>query len=501
MSNITKPVMLDDTGKSVAQALGNVATAINNLEKVQWGQVKGTLSNQTDLNNNLNSLQSQIDSFTALTPGSTTGDAELTNIRVDSAGHTYNTAGDAVRAIDAQVNAMKTGFDGVVYPSPAAMVTGEDEKLQNQIDEVKDGLDDLSYIDISPNVLNPDDYGTAGIIINSQGKEVESEHENWCESGYIPFTSDMVMRVTKKDFSQYYAGQLYDSNKNFLHRAAVTDMTTYFELRAASYPATAYIRVAVDTSVEFMAVIDQAYPDTYTPYYDPTLSIRPTVNLQLTKRLHTYGVKWAVAGDSWSAENDVLHKYHYYISQELGLSVINTARSGTGWKKKADENRAFCDRVNSIPLDAGLVTILGSGNDCQAVHNGELGTPSDQWDSTLDPLTNNTICAYINHTLDLINARVPLAKLGVIAPGPWSGYPTYVADNDMEQLVQALKSICLLRGIPFLDLYHSSGLRPWDANQNSLFVENDASTNTHPNDAGQLFMSPVIREFIKSLLW
>ena len=99
-----------------------------------WGQINGTLSNQTDLNNSINSLQGQIDTFTALTDGSTTGDAELTNIRVDSTGHTYPTAGDAVRAIDSQVNAMKTGFDGVTYSSPAAMVQGEDEKLSNVTD-------------------------------------------------------------------------------------------------------------------------------------------------------------------------------------------------------------------------------------------------------------------------------------------------------------------------------------------------------------------------------
>ena len=104
-----------------------------------WGQINGTLANQTDLKNSIDSLQGQIDTFTALPPGSTAGDAELTNIRVDSTGHIYPTAGDAVRAIDAQVNAMKTGFDGVVYDSPVEMVQGCDTKLQGEIDASFEG--------------------------------------------------------------------------------------------------------------------------------------------------------------------------------------------------------------------------------------------------------------------------------------------------------------------------------------------------------------------------
>ena len=185
MSNITKPVMLDDTGKSVAQALGNVATAINNLEKVQWGQVKGTLSNQTDLNNNLNSLQSQIDSFTALSDGSTTGDAELTNIRVDSAGHTYSTAGDAVRAIDAQVRDMKTGFDGVVYQSPAAMVQGEDQKLQDQIYSNNLNIS-KSNIQTPSNILDVSKIIQGGYINGNTGLVVYGESGTGLNS-YTPF--------------------------------------------------------------------------------------------------------------------------------------------------------------------------------------------------------------------------------------------------------------------------------------------------------------------------
>lgn len=51
-------------------------------------------------------LQGQIDSFVQLSPGSTTGDAELINIRVGADGVTYPTAGDAVRANDSALKSI-----------------------------------------------------------------------------------------------------------------------------------------------------------------------------------------------------------------------------------------------------------------------------------------------------------------------------------------------------------------------------------------------------------
>lgn len=51
----------------------------------------------TELKNDTNILKGRVDTFTALKEGSTTGDAELQDIRVGANGKTYNTAGEAVR--------------------------------------------------------------------------------------------------------------------------------------------------------------------------------------------------------------------------------------------------------------------------------------------------------------------------------------------------------------------------------------------------------------------
>ena len=66
--------------------------------------VESVDSQITTQNNRIDVLSARMDTFASLTEGSTTGDAELMDIRVGYNGVTYPTAGDAVRECDALIS-------------------------------------------------------------------------------------------------------------------------------------------------------------------------------------------------------------------------------------------------------------------------------------------------------------------------------------------------------------------------------------------------------------
>lgn len=64
--------------------------------------------------------------------------------------------------VDAMLNAMKTGFDGVEYPSPAEQVIGSDTKLQNEIN-TKVG----NKVYLKNNIFEEDEMTFKNIVLNS----------------------------------------------------------------------------------------------------------------------------------------------------------------------------------------------------------------------------------------------------------------------------------------------------------------------------------------------
>jgi lysophospholipase L1-like esterase len=197
--------------------------------------------------------------------------------------------------------------------------------------------------------------------------------------------------------------------------------------------------------------------------------------------------KWTCLGDSLTEHNlRTKLNYHDYIAQTTGINVTNLGKSGSGYMSNAGYR--FYERVSLVPTDSDVVTIFGSGNDLSFT----LGEPTDTGTST--------ICGAINITIDNLVARMPRVSLGIVAPTPWEPYPPTLTNNAMALYVNALKTICENRSIPFLDLYHESNLRPWTAEGRAACYSKDNGGGTHPDEYGHKLIAPRFKAFLEELL-
>lgn len=152
---------------------------LNNMDQALDGRI-------TSLNNSLfdettaretsdNLLSARIDAIASLPEGSTSGDAELIDIRIGANGITYPTAGDAVRA---QITSLQSDFDQIA-----------------EIDETKNLIDKNKI--------------TAGAYIGTDGVQTETTSSLWC-SDFIPIKPS-TLYYWNNIYSYYYA--FYNSNK------------------------------------------------------------------------------------------------------------------------------------------------------------------------------------------------------------------------------------------------------------------------------------------------
>ena len=108
-----------------------VGAAINDLDE--------------DLNNKIAVEKARINNFVALQDGSTTGDAELMDIRISHDGTTYDAAGDAVRALGTEITDLRgslkdyidaKAIDGLLYENNKLYLTYNGEIVSDPVEIV-----------------------------------------------------------------------------------------------------------------------------------------------------------------------------------------------------------------------------------------------------------------------------------------------------------------------------------------------------------------------------
>lgn len=182
LSSITEVPEIDIISQLLSVAKQTNTNAQNNIDKssslLEKAEGLGYLKEDFDV------LKARMDQFTSLKEGSTTGDAELQDIRVGTDGKTYDTAGDAVRG---QIGELKG-------------------------DLVNQGL--IENIDISS-------FDVANGYITSNGYIVDetSSEYRYTEYKYKLCKDDTILiKLKEKDSSSFILleGYLFDNTKEHL---------------------------------------------------------------------------------------------------------------------------------------------------------------------------------------------------------------------------------------------------------------------------------------------
>lgn len=347
-----------------------------------------------------------------------------------------------------------------------------------------------------------------------------ANNPNWCSLlDYVPVKAETTYSfVFAEQFTKYMSIKVcyYDAEKSFISDETHADNAGF------TTPETcAFVRLSI-TNTTYEAVghdnFDTLFMEEVASGYDAVATDNKDFFSGIFPKTTLAGKKWALFGDSITQKNfrsNVL--YHDYIRAETGIVTVNEGVGGSGYKNRDDSNNAFYQialKTVSEWGDADVITVMGGVNDMwiQVARHG-LGTPTDTFTMPADitKQTSNTVMACFNYLLDVLIENAPNARIGIISPLPcvttqsgnqFTEVP-YDETCNMSKLVDACKESCALHGIPYLDLFHNSGLRPWDSTFNARYfkcISSDSPDGLHPNELGHRFFYPMVREFVKSLI-
>lgn len=405
--------------------------------------------------------RARIDQLTKMEEGSTTGDAELADIRVGYDGTAYETAGAAVRA-QAKNNADALKKIAVHYAS---------ENLFDPDDATRQA-GYYQYSNTEPTIAG--DAKTSGLIPCFSG-------QTFSFTSLSSFFGENALTVSYFDAAGVKIGA-----------ATATDHTTYGTFTVSNESAV-YFRINARTSADatFMIVSGGAYPEAYIAYYD-YYAIRENVILPTNNSL--YGKKIALNGDSICYGAGATGGFGKIIAENNGMTVSNIAVSGatlaTGTVKDGVNRHWISATIANMPADSDYYIIEGGVNDASGDIGVELGELTADYTSAFD---TSTLIGAVESICKELQTRFPGKTYGFI-------FPHNVFDMDHgwnTQFRPGMKKALEKWGVPYLDLSEQCAqLRNIDA----LRVYTANSDGWHPTEEGyRLFYVPKIEAWLKTL--
>ncbi len=205
------------------------------------------------------------------------------------------------------------------------------------------------------------------------------------------------------------------------------------------------------------------------------------------------GKKWAVFGDSISQPNtDGLDKYYNYIADNLGMEVTSYAVGGSGYFKGSGSAgygaNNIIDKLTNAPAGYDIVSFMAGINE----RHLEMGNPTDAT-PTGDP---TTLCGAVRKCIELAIEKYPTAQIFLITPTPGTGNHATPAQGDLNTYVNNQIEIAKIYNIPYIDLYHASGLRPWNAENAAVYYRDYC----HLVAAGHHYVAKLMQRWMQANL-
>ncbi|NGM81274.1 SGNH/GDSL hydrolase family protein [Paenibacillus sp. 7124] len=205
------------------------------------------------------------------------------------------------------------------------------------------------------------------------------------------------------------------------------------------------------------------------------------------------GKKILISGDSITDLATPERKYIYVIQDQIGCTVLNDGRSGTGYLNATP----IYNRLSGLDSTADLVLFFAGTNDFFNGGGVDLGTPADTGTTTFYGAVDN---AYRNAI-----AKWPLKTIAVITPLPRTGMNTANSKGFiLKDYVDAIKIVAARYSLPVLDLFNGSSFNITSTTFVANYTYGGAGTvgtgdGLHPNTAWHIILARKVLAFLNQL--